>query len=208
MRILIRSIEGFLKSRVVWMVIEWVARFLSIRQRCGPDHAKLVICDHTIDITYIRLGTRFIYLAVVLDGYTRSVRGWAVSLQVDQALTVTALQRGLRHGHPHFFHSDQGAQYAAYEHTELLYRHGVRISMSERGRPTQNAFVERFIRTLKEEHVNYAEYADLDDAQRQLQQWLEVEYMTQRIHSALGYLTPAEFEADARLQLNPPLAMV
>jgi putative transposase len=157
------------------------------------------------DITYIRLGTHFIYLAVVLDGYTRSVRGWAVSLQVDQALTLTALRCALAQGRPHFFHSDQGVQYAATEHIELLRRYDVCISMSDIGQPTQNALVERFIRTLKEEHVNFAEYTDIDDAQSQLQQWLEVEYMTQRIHSALNYLTPVEFEASVRLQANPPL---
>ena len=96
-------------------------------------------------------------------------------------------------------------QYAAYDHTQLLHTNGVRISMPATGQPTQNALVERFIRTLKEEHVDYADYADLDDAQRQLQQWLEVEYMTERIHSSLGYLTPAEFEA-AALARNTPLA--
>lgn len=158
------------------------------------------------DITYIRLGLRFIYLAVVLDGYTRAVRGWAVGRQVDQNLTLTALRQALTQGRPSIFHSDQGVQYAAYEHTELLHNSGVRISMSDTGRPTQNALVERFIRTLKEEHVDYAEYADLDDAQRQLQHWLEVEYMTQRIHSALGYLTPAEFEQAAIASANTPLA--
>jgi transposase InsO family protein len=157
------------------------------------------------DITFIRLHLRFIYLAVILDGYTRTVRGWAVGRQVDQALTLTALQRALAHGRPSIFHSDQGVQYAAYEHTELLRQSGVRISMADAGQPTQNALVERFIRTLKEEHVDYAEYADLDDAQRQLQRWLEVEYMSQRIHSALGYLTPAEFEAAAIARRTTPL---
>jgi transposase InsO family protein len=158
------------------------------------------------DITYIRLGLRFIYLAVILDGYTRSVRGWAVGRQVDQNLTSAALRQALTQGRPDIFHSDQGVQYAACEHTKLLRNSGVRISMSDIGRPTQNALVERFIRTLKEEHVDYADYADLADAQRQLQHWLEVEYMTQRIHSALGYLTPAEFAQAAVANRNTPLA--
>jgi transposase InsO family protein len=179
-------------------------------QRRYPNlirHLTLVHPDQVWvgDITYIRLGTHFIYLAVVLDGYTRSVRGWAVSLQVDQTLTLTALRRALSQGTPHFFHSDQGVQYAAYAHTELLRQHQVQISMSDLGQPTQNALAERFMRTLKEEHVNYTEYTDIDDAQRQLQQWLEVEYMTQRIHSALDYLTPFEFEGVAAAQSNPPL---
>jgi putative transposase len=169
-------------------------------------HLAIVHADQVWfgDITYIRLGSHFIYLAVVLDGYTRSVRGWAVSLQVDLGLTLTALRRALAQGRPLFFHSDQGVQYAAYAHVELLHRHQVQISMSDIGQPKQNAYVERFIRTLKEEHVNFTEYTDIDDAQRQLQQWLEVEYMTRRIHSALDYLTPAEFEAAGLAKSNPP----
>ena len=86
----------------------------------------------------------------------------------------------------------------------LLRSHHIDVSMSDKGSPTQNAVVERFMRTLKEEHVNYAEYANLDDARQQLQYWLEVEYMTERIHSSLGYLTPAEYEAAAANQPNPP----
>jgi transposase InsO family protein len=149
------------------------------------------------DITYIRLGTRFIYLAVILDAYTRSVRGWALSRTIDQHLTLTALRMALANGRPMIFHSDQGVQYAAWEHTELLRNAGCQISMAEVGQPTQNALVERFIRTFKEEHLDYAEYAHFDDAERQIRHWLEVTYMTERIHSALGYLTPAEFEAAA-----------
>jgi transposase InsO family protein len=159
------------------------------------------------DITYLRLHLRFIYLAVILDGYSRAVRGWAVGRQVDQTLTLRALRKALTQGRPQIFHSDQGVQYAAYEHTQLLHHSGVRISMCDAGQPTQNALVERLIRTLKEEHVDYAEYIDLADAQCQLQQWLEVEYMTQRIHSALDYLTPAEFEAAAIARSIPPLAV-
>jgi transposase InsO family protein len=88
------------------------------------------------DITYLRLCLRFIYLAVILDGYTRAVRGWAVGRQVDQALTLTALRQALAQGRPHIFHSDQGMQYAAYEHTQLLHHSGVRISMADAGQPT------------------------------------------------------------------------
>lgn len=124
---------------------------------------------------------------------------------MDQALTLTALRLALTRGCPSIFHSDQGVQYAAFDHTQLLHTRGVRISMSDTGQPTQNALVERFIRTLKEEHVDYAENADWEDAQCQLQQWLEVEHMTERIHSSLDYLTPAEFEAAAIARSNTPL---
>ncbi len=100
----------------------------------------------------------------------------------------------LTHRTPHLFHSDQGAQYTAWRHTQLLLALGVQISMSDNSR-TQNGLAERFIGILKQEHVDYAEYDDFDDAFRRLKHWLEVEYMTERIHSALDYLTPAEFEA-------------
>lgn len=149
------------------------------------------------DITYIRLGRRFLYLAVILDAFTRSVRGWALNRSLEQTLTLDAAQMALAKGTPFIFHSDQGAQYAAWAHTELLLAAGAKLSMSDTAAPTQNGLVERFIRTLKEEHVAYADYADFDDASRQLKQWLEVEYMTERVHSALDYLTPAEFEAAA-----------
>lgn len=165
----------------------------------APDQAWVA------DLTYLRLGWRFIYLAVILDAYTRAVRGWALSRTMDEDLTLAALEMALDHRTPTIFHSDQGAQYTAWRHTQLLLAAGVQISMSETGQPTQNGVAERFIGILKQEHVEYAEYDDVEDAFRQLKYWLEVEYMTQRIHSALDYLTPAEFEA-AALGQSLPLA--
>jgi transposase InsO family protein len=149
------------------------------------------------DITYIRLGRRFIYLAVILDAFTRAVRGWALSHALAQQLTLDALDRALSRGIPFIFHSDQGSQYAAWQHTERLLGLGVKISMSDKASPTQNGLVERFMRTVKEEHVDYSEYRDFEDAYQQLKHWLEVVYMTERIHEALDYVTPAEFEAVA-----------
>lgn len=146
------------------------------------------------DLTYIRLGKRFIYLAVILDAYSRAVRGWAVSYHIDQQLTLAALEMALAKATPFIFHSDQGVQYACWSHTERLLSLGVKISMSDTGQPTQNGLVERFMKTVKEEHVDYSEYADFEDAYRQLKQWLEVTYMTERIHQALDYVTPEEFE--------------
>jgi putative transposase len=164
-----------------------------------PDHLWVA------DITYIRLGWRFIYLAVILDAYTRAVRGWALSRQIDEELTLTALEMALTKGTPSIFHSDQGSQYTAWRHTQRLLWLGVRISMADTGQPTQNGLAERFIGILKQEHVDFTEYEDFDDAFHQLQQWLEIEYMTERIHSALDYQTPAEFEAAALGQLIPLL---
>ena len=147
------------------------------------------------DITYIRLGRRFIYLAVILDAYTRGLRGWhlGVSLEAED-LTEKALQMALsRQPAPAIHHSDQGKQYAAASYRALL-PPTTQVSMSAAGQPTENAIAERFMRTLKEEHVDYADYQDFNDALQQLAHWLEVEYMTERIHSSLDYLTPVEFE--------------
>jgi putative transposase len=147
------------------------------------------------DITYIRLGSGFIFLAVILDVFTRAVRGWHVSGSLGHELALTALRMALRTRVPQVHHSDQGVQYAARGYVEVLQGHGVQLSMADAGQPTQNAYAERFMRTFKEQHVDYAEYQDLHDAAAQIGQWLAVEYTQNRIHSALGYLTPAEFEA-------------
>lgn len=159
------------------------------------------------DMTYIRWEERFIYLAVVLDVYTRAVRGWYLAKSLSQTLSLEALKQALSKGTPVLHHSDQGVQYAAKGYIELLTANGIRISMSEPGCPTQNAFAERFMRTFKEEHVDYSDYRDFDDARQQIGQWIEEVYMKQRIHSALDYLTPVEFEAAyvpmaSRLTLN------
>jgi len=148
------------------------------------------------DITYIRLGRQFIYLAVILDAFTRGLRGWHLGHSLEaRDLTEKALEMALaRHPAPVIHHSDQGKQYAAGTYRKLL-PDTTRVSMAAIGQPTENAIAERFIRTVKEEHVDYSDYRDFDDAFEQLANWLEVEYMTERIHMSLDYLTPAEFEA-------------
>lgn len=158
------------------------------------------------DITYIRLGTRFLYLAVILDAHTRAVRGWSLSRTLAQSMTLEALDMALASGHcPFIFHSDQGSQYAAWLHTDRLLENHIHISMSDKARPQQNGIVERFMRTLKEEHVDYSEYENFDDAFRQLKHWLEVTYMTERLHQSLDYATPAEFELAASARPRYPL---
>jgi putative transposase len=158
------------------------------------------------DITYIRLGRHFIYLAVILDACTRGLRGWHVSRSLDKRLTISALKMALqRHPAPEVHHSDQGSQYATPLYTGVFPKDATLISMSAVGQPTENGLAERFMRTLKEEHVDYSDYQDFDDAERQLTHWLEVEYMTERVHSALGYLTPAEFEARVDFSQPNPL---
>jgi len=155
-----------------------------------PDHLWVA------DITYLWVNGRFFYLAVVLDVCTRSVRGWHLGRTLSHTLALTALQHALAaHGAPLIHHSDQGIQYASTPYVKLLKENGCQISMSAPGKPTQNAFAERFMRTFKEEHYDYTEYTDFDDAAAQVGDWIERVYNTLRIHSALGYLTPTEFEA-------------
>jgi transposase InsO family protein len=147
------------------------------------------------DITYIRLHTEFIYLAVVMDVFTRDIRGWTVSRSLGQELTLVALQHALAHHVPQIHHSDQGIQYAAPAYIQALRQAGVAISMATVGEPRENGFAERLIRTIKEEEVDLSEYRDFADAHAQIGRFIDDVYRTKRIHSALGYLTPAEFEA-------------
>jgi putative transposase len=147
------------------------------------------------DITYIRLQQEFVYLAIILDVFTRAVRGWCLSRLLDQELTLTALRLALENHCPEIHHSDQGIQYAAYGYIDLLKKHAIQISMATVGKAEENGYAERFMRTIKEEEVDLSEYQDFHDAYRQIGQFIEQVYMTKRIHSALGYLTPAEFES-------------
>jgi transposase InsO family protein len=153
------------------------------------------------DITYLWLNGRFIYLAVILDLFTRAVRGWYLGRTLSHKLALTALENAVKaHGAPRIHHSDQGVQYAATKYVQFLEGKEVQVSMSAVGKPTQNAFAERFMRTFKEEHYDFTEYTDFDDAQQQIGEWIEQVYNSQRIHSALGYLTPIEFETAFRSQ--------
>jgi putative transposase len=146
------------------------------------------------DITYIRLQRGFVYLAIVMDIFTRSLRGWNLSQRLNTELAVTALKRALAKGKPQIHHSDQGVQYAAQGYVERLEGLGTRISMAAKGRATQNAHAERVIRTIKEEEVYLADYVDFADAYASIGHFIEDVYQTKRIHSALGYATPTEFE--------------
>lgn len=146
------------------------------------------------DITYICLPRDFVYLAVIMDVFTRSIRGWHLARSLDQSLTVTALQRALIHHIPEIHHSDQGVQYAATLYTEMLKSAGALISMAAVGEAWQNGYAERLIRTIREEEIALTEYQDYADALQQIGRFLDDVYMHKRIHSALGYLTPVEFE--------------
>jgi transposase InsO family protein len=146
------------------------------------------------DITYIRLQRDFVYLAVIMDVFTRSIRGWHLGRGLDQSLTLTALRRALEKSVPEIHHSDQGVQYAAEAYTQMLTAVNTEISMAEVGAAWQNGYAERLMRTIKEDEVDLSEYLDYDDALQQLGRFLDVVYQHKRIHSSIGYLTPAEFE--------------
>jgi putative transposase len=154
------------------------------------------------DITYVRLNRGFVYLAVIMDVFTRCIRGWHLSRNLDQELALTALQKALKKGKPEIHHSDQGLQYAAREYINTLQTAGVKISMADLGAAWQNGHVERLIRTIKEEEIDLTEYQDYWDAYRQIGTFLEDVYMRKRIHSSLDYQTPAEFETFWLKQLS------
>jgi putative transposase len=149
------------------------------------------------DITYIRLQSEFIFLAVILDAYSRRVIGWELSNSLAAELTLGALRKALKGrdfapGLAH--HSDRGVQYACADYTQLLREHGIQISMSRRGNPYDNARVESFIKTLKYEEVYRADYQDQREVRSSIGRFLEKVYNQKRLHSALGYLSPAQFE--------------
>jgi putative transposase len=153
-----------------------------------PDHVWVA------DITYIRLRREFVYLAVLMDVFTRSIRGWHLGRSLDQGLTLAALERALLVAVPQLHHSDQGMQYAATAYVERLQELNITPSMATVGEPRENGYAERLIRTIKEEEVDLSDYRDLEDARRQIGHFLDAVYNVKRIHSSLGYLTPQEFE--------------
>ena len=151
------------------------------------------------DITYIRLPREFIYLAAVLDAYSRRCIGWALARRIDAHLPLAALKMALqtRRFRPDqlMHHSDQGVQYACYDYVQLLRQHDIIVSMSRPGTPYDNAKAERFMRTLKYEEVYLNDYDSFAEVLLSVDHFIEAVYNRKRLHSALGYLPPAEFEA-------------
>jgi len=171
-----------------------------------PNLARNMILTNTdqlwrADITYIRLRDEFVFLAVILDAYSRRVIGWALDRTMEDELTLAALRMALARrvveaGLVH--HSDRGSQYASNDYTDLLKANGITISMSRKGNPWDNAACESFMKTLKYEEVLRNEYRDLADARASIREFLEKIYNQKRLHSALGYLPPARFEANQK----------
>jgi transposase InsO family protein len=149
------------------------------------------------DITYVRLQEEFVYVAVVLDAHSRRVIGWAVAQHLGASVAVQALRMALLQRQPApglIHHSDRGIQYACADYLTLLADHGVQPSMSRVGNPYDNAKAESFMKTLKQEQVRGQQWRDLDALRADLATFFEITYNHQRLHSALGYQTPAAFE--------------
>ncbi len=158
----------------------------------APDQAWVA------DLTYIRLRSAFVYLACILDAFSRRCVGWHLSRDMTTQLTLAALRQAIAERHPQpglIHHSDRGVQYASHDYVEQLQQIGARISMSSVSNPYENAKAESFFKTLKQEEVYLKEYESFADAQANLEVFIEQVYNTKRLHSSLGYLPPAEFEA-------------
>jgi len=149
------------------------------------------------DITYVRLQEEFVYLAVVLDAHSRRVVGWAIERHLDTILALRALQMALDSRRPEpgmIHHSDRGIQYACSEYVAILLQHGIQISMSRVGNPYDNAKAESLIKTLKQEEINGSSYRNYDHLVQSIAGFIENVYNHRRLHSALGYQSPNEYE--------------
>ena len=146
------------------------------------------------DITYVRLNGRFIYLCLLMDVFTRMIKAWQISQHLNQSLTLKPLKEAFCHSVPEIHHSDQGVQYLSKTYIATLQAQGVEISVARRGRPWENGYAERLIRTLKEEEVYLNDYQNITEARDRIGHFITQVYNQKRPHSALGYLTPMEFQ--------------
>jgi len=155
------------------------------------------------DITYIRLAREFVYLAVVLDVFSRKDIGWAVGRSLKAQLPICALERAIANRRPPpgvVHHSDQGVQYACSEYMQKLREHGMLPSMSRPSNPYDNATCESFLKTLKREEIHASTYRDFEYLRERMEEFIERYYNVCRLHSALGYRSPVDFEKESQLE--------
>ena len=184
-------------SRHSWRVVANLARGMVLT---GPDQLWVA------DITYIRLKEEFVYLAVVLDAFSRRVVGYSLAEHLQASLATAALEMAIEARCPEpdslIHHSDRGVQYACWDYSLLLETHGIRPSMSRIGNPYDNAKAESFMKTLKAEEVDGRAYRDIEHARSSIGRFIEEVYNGRRLHSALAYRPPVEFEAEHRMQAS------
>ena len=183
---------------------------VSVKRACQTTHStegpqpwrnhlktlEVCRCDQVWvgDITYVRLKGRFVYLAVLMDVFTRMIRGWHIRQHLTQSLTLTALEVALRESVPEIHHSDQGVQYLSNRYVSTLQRHNIEISVARRGCPWENGYAERLIHTLKAEEIHLNDYQDIHEARERIGHFITQVSNYKRPHSALEYLTPIEFQ--------------
>lgn len=197
-----RRVCRLMKAANLSVSVKRVCRTTNSLERQDPwvnrlEGLDICRCDQVWvgDITYVRLNRRFIYVALLMDVFTRMIRAWQLSQHLTQSLTLKPLEEALHQsGSPEIHHSDQGVQYLSNAYVTTLREHGVEISVAHRGRPWENGYAERLIRTLKEEEVYLNDYENIHEARERIDHFIRQVYHQKRPHSALGYLTPAEFQ--------------
>ena len=198
-----RRVSRLMKEANLSVSVKRVCRTTNSLERQDPwvnrlEDLDICRCDQVWvgDITYVCLNRRFIYVALVMDVFTRMIRGWQLSQHLTQSLTLKPLEAALHQsGSPEIHPSDQGVQYLSNAYVTTLREHGVEISVAHRGGfPWENGYAERLIRTLKEEEVYLNDYENIHEARERIDHFIRQVYHQKRPHSALGYLTPAEFQ--------------
>ena len=196
-----RRVARLMKSENLSVAVKRAAQTTHSTEGVRPwiNHLKTLEvcrCDQVWvgDVTYVRLKGHFVYLALLMDVFTRMIRGWKLSQHLTQSLTLTPLQEALGQSVPEIHHSDQGVQYLSNAYISTLQRHNIEISVARRGCPWENGYAERLIRTLKEEEIHLNAYENIHEARERIGHFITHVYHHKRPHSALEYLTPLEFQ--------------
>ncbi len=183
------------------MVTERITRLAPQLQVADAGHADFVICDQTIDLTYIRLHAGWMYLVAVLDWFSRYVVSWELDQTMEVSFVLAAVERALAQATPEIWNSDQGSQFTSSEYIDRLQAAQVHISMDGRGRALDNIFTERLWRTVKYENVYLMDYASVPELEAGLQTYFHF-YNHERLHQSLGYHTPASVYLNGRYRFN------